>query len=242
VVLAQANERGARSSASGLVLRRFGGRVWASVVLALALVITLGLLGPSTPSSMWHPGPGNSSQSNALALGGRDTNLPGDAFTSADNRPIVLPDPEDLNSSNSGQDQSSQAAKGSAKSTDALPTDAHAAAAPGNEGLGNGSAKTHPPADAVKAQLANGHGGTSSASSEKTAVQANGAGMATGDKKAGNAPAGGLMAGSGSQSATPPPWKGSDWPSDIQQAQIALDAGRIPDAYRDLVRGYFTAE
>lgn len=244
-LLTEADARCADSSPSALAFRRFGGRGWGSIVLAVGLVITLGWLGPSAASSVGHLGRGDSGQSAVLALGVRDRSLTEAFFTSPVNRPILLPDPEDLNSNNSSQDNPSQAANGSATSTDAIPSDARAPAAPGDQALGSGSARTHPPADKAKAQLADGHGGAGSASSDKTAVQANGAGAPTGEPKAGNAAnaaRGGLMSGSDSRSTAPPPWKGANWPSDIQRAQIALDAGRIPAAYRDLVRGYFSAE
>jgi hypothetical protein len=35
------------------------------------------------------------------------------------------------------------------------------------------------------------------------------------------------------------PWNSADWATHSQQAMDALDSGRIPDSYRDMVRGYF---
>jgi hypothetical protein len=35
------------------------------------------------------------------------------------------------------------------------------------------------------------------------------------------------------------PWSGADWPAARAAALRAIDGGRVPDAYRNLVRDYF---
>ena len=39
-----------------------------------------------------------------------------------------------------------------------------------------------------------------------------------------------------------PPWRSPTWPADRDAALNALTSGRVPDAYRDLVREYFDAD
>jgi hypothetical protein len=41
---------------------------------------------------------------------------------------------------------------------------------------------------------------------------------------------------------TPPPWQSSSWPVARDEALSAVRDGRVPDAYRDLVRTYFAPE
>jgi hypothetical protein len=59
-------------------------------------------------------------------------------------------------------------------------------------------------------------------------------------EKSGGAMTGGL-AGQRSQQITPP-WASPDWQSDQRAAGEALDAGAVPDRYRDVVRAYFQLE
>jgi hypothetical protein len=73
-------------------------------------------------------------------------------------------------------------------------------------------------------------------------VLAGGAGEPSGQLKTGNDASSGLLAAANAQATAPPPWKGADWPSEVRQARMALERGHIPDAYRDLVNGYFSAD
>ncbi|MDB5300045.1 MAG: hypothetical protein JWO87_1708, partial [Phycisphaerales bacterium] len=49
----------------------------------------------------------------------------------------------------------------------------------------------------------------------------------------------GTVAGLTPSTNSAPPWKSANWPTDVDRARRALDAGQIPAAYRDLVRTYF---
>jgi hypothetical protein len=49
---------------------------------------------------------------------------------------------------------------------------------------------------------------------------------------------GGTAIASGTEVETPP-WKSDSWPQDARRAREATERGRIPDAYRDVVHGYF---
>ena len=80
-----------------------------------------------------------------------------------------------------------------------------------------------------------------------------------GTSDTGSAPRGDLASGGGQTSATgsagasvsspasdshanqpAPPWKSSDWPKAQQRASEQIHNGDVPDAYRDLVRDYFS--
>jgi hypothetical protein len=39
-----------------------------------------------------------------------------------------------------------------------------------------------------------------------------------------------------------PVWESQGWADDRGAAEAAVQSGRVPDAYRDLVRGYFQAD
>jgi hypothetical protein len=242
-LLAEADSRSATFAVSSLTLRRFGGRTWGAVALAVSLVMTLALLGPSPQSSTLDWPKRHSNRDLAMGKGQKNEAQKPETFASPENRPILLADPDDLNASQFGQDGLPQAAKPAARSGDssASASDSHAPSSSDNAGKGRGSARTNN-ADAAMPKLATGHAAGESAAADKTADPAAGAGDASHNaRKDGTSATGGALAGSDLHFAAPPPWKAADWAATIHRARLALDAGQIPPAYRDLVQEYFRA-
>jgi hypothetical protein len=56
---------------------------------------------------------------------------------------------------------------------------------------------------------------------------------------AGSSSAAGTNSSDARTTQTPPPWTTSSWRADRGAAGEAMKSGRVPDAYRDIVREYF---
>jgi hypothetical protein len=230
------------ASARSLSLRRVGGRTWGATLLSASLVLTLALLGPSASSDADRDGRAN----RALASGrtASDARHSQDFFASAIDRPVLLADPDDLNASTFGQNAAPRAADSPALEQEASESESRGDAIAKGAGNGRSSARTDKPAGPDQPRLAEGHGGVSSpASHNKPGEVASGAGAPSDRSPSGSASdpsTGGLAAGLAPRPSSPPPWASADWASDIHRARTALNGGRIPAVYRDLVRGYFS--
>jgi hypothetical protein len=235
-VVALADARCRRHKPSEVLLNRFGARAWGGIGLATALVFTLAAL------------PGFPSGAGANAGGGQGARRVGErvnggspAFASGTQRPrrampespgrggeeTVSPASADSPESGSGNDAASTAPDGRGHDSTG---DA--------DGAGGGAAKARrpgvlpgavpPPQTAsvdpstLSGESAGGGGGASSGVSDKTNLTT----------------PGGTAITSRTEVETPP-WKSDSWPLDARRAREATERGRIPDAYRDLVRDYF---
>jgi hypothetical protein len=238
-LIAMADSLCATASAWSLSLRRLGSRTWGGVALSISLVLALALLGPSPATS--------DSDRDALANHSiTSSRTPSDdrrspaLFASSIDRPILLADPDDLNASTFGQNAAPRAADAASSAQETSEPTLHQDAISKGAGNGRTSARTETPAGSSQLRFAEGHGGVSAAPSRNSGEVAVGAGAPADRSASGvDASAGGFAAGSAPRHAAPPPWAGADWASDIDRAQAALNGGRIPAAYRDLVRGYF---
>lgn len=218
--------RCAALSPSALVLRKLTGRAWSGIGLTTALAVSAALL--SSRPSLLQAQPGNSpfvaldrlNDPTAERAGGSPawpdlTARPrGDAGTESD-----VGRTGNNSEANSGTTKTGDGGTGNSNSSD---------------GQGTGSASTPDgggPRDPMNVP------GTH-AKSGGTGPAAGGVGEAAGDAAVGE---GGSTSTSGSPlRAATPPWRSADWTNRQADALHAVESGEIPDAYRDLVREYFS--
>jgi len=128
-----------------------------------------------------------------------------------------------------------------ASNTDGAPSD-NPFTRPGTESSGGERAgQTAASGDAVPRSVGDGH--QPSADATATAAGGGGATDATAPAIAPNATSG-TRASSGANAAAAaseksPPWSSSSWDADRAAVGEAVRSGRVPDAYRDVVREYF---
>lgn len=235
-LLAQADDRCAHASPSAVKLRRLGARSWGGIALAVALVLTFASFGPV-------PAPNQSAEAHrpvvATRIGFSDRAEQSvlDRSPAADHRPILLPDPDDANASTLGQNTAPAPSKAKAGAVDVPDSSDHASAASPDDGHGAGSARTKPPTAPTPTQGQ--QSATASQSNHNTGEATAGTGAPGAQTLRDDTTATGTVAGLTPSTNSAPPWKSANWPTDVDRARRALDAGQIPAAYRDLVRTYF---
>jgi hypothetical protein len=222
------------TSPSTVVLNRLGARAWGGIGLASALVIVLGLL--PTYAAPTHAGDSRASANNPLAAMENLNQKSHSGTQSFARRTATEQDPDDPRASHMGEsDSQTKPPSGDANlpanddrhrpndTTD--PNDAGSGAshsiAPTSTGLNRAQNGTH---SMLASRAGKTSGGVGTSSTPRS----------TGEHATGEA-AGTNQAGSKSSA----PWQSADWASHSQKAMDALETGRIPDAYRDVVRGYF---
>jgi hypothetical protein len=99
-------------------------------------------------------------------------------------------------------------------------------------GDGDGSASTHNP-EAARMRL-----GSSDRGGAIGSRTADGASRESADGRRADSAGGSAAAGPGD---SVPPWKASGWQAQVSRIHSELQAGHIPDAYRDMIGGYFDA-
>jgi len=231
MAIADAHCRGVLPSA--VVLNRLGARAWGGIGLATALVIVLGLL-PTYAIPSQAQEHQNSSQSR-----GAEAELPkslqSDISQSVSRRTPRQEDPDDPNASRMNDVTPPSRAPGALNSTARDQQNANASATDPN---GRGSGASHSdslPSDHLKStqtatHLRNGSG---------NGIPSGGAGE-SGMTRGNDSEASGQAAGANRDvSRKTPPWQSTEWAAQSQRALHAVDAGSVPDAYRDVVRGYF---
>lgn len=234
-VLAQAAERCAALSPSRVLLRRFGGRAWGGIALAVALVVTLASFS-SGPLRAHSPG---------RQFADARSQLPPPAP-----RPILQMAPDGSTQQrraeqNPGDERERGQTALPAEEPDATEPDSVATESPSDtlrqaaaSGAGDGAGRTVPEesdptnrdAAPMPDEVRHREPGSARASG--------GAGRAARDPAGTDDRAGGTLA---EAEATPaaPPWQHGSWDAAVQSASEAIRAGRISDEHRDLVRGYF---
>jgi hypothetical protein len=244
-VLALADARCRRHAPSQVVLRRYGSRAWGGIALAAAGVLTLAaLLGDAGTA------PAAASRRAVAVTGGAERRGPGVAADPAaaaarrgTPRGAGASSPESPSVESPADEGTSRRERDGRGSDEVTSASARPSGADGGDGQGGGAGtpgerRTLLPAAPVL-------------SSPRRAAPPP-------DKRAGGTPAGGGAEASGATSgtgadihagpATPvtngssdraAPWESSTWPADASAAGEAVEAGRVPDAYRDLVREYF---
>jgi hypothetical protein len=234
-VLALADARCRQAVPSAVVLNRLGARSWGGIGLALALVMGLNLLGPDPARS-----------ANRAATG------PGswlDADPGHDQADPLAASPRtpDLRrmKTGSGADEDPDSSKTESTETSTSPsapvasTDAH------TEEPGGGSPDVAGAGAAQSTVKSTGTAPLPVASGNSTPPATGGsdtAGGGSGSAPDLSKPAGktGSAAGGDTLRRRPAPvWQSDGWAADREAAGNAIRGGRVPDEYRDLVRGYF---
>jgi hypothetical protein len=244
-LLALAEARCRTLAPSTVVLNRLGARAWGGIGLATALLLTLALLAGS-------PGDTRAARANAPD---RSANVEAASEPSAqpEHPLLVVAGPQRAAPAESDNDDHSHPTPGAAppdpNATDAANTpDAHAGPhsteSPTGESAGgtSGSGQTKPPTaqplSAPQPPAAN-----ESPVNDPRASKANTpAGGAGGAASASGSHAPGMTGTASAGSPSPrntPPWQSDRWGQDAQQAREAIDSGRVPASYRDVVRKYF---
>jgi hypothetical protein len=247
-VLAQAETRCRAASPAALKLHRLGSRGWGGIGVAVTLAVALHLLGPDSRQSSarasaslspqprtWQEIEADRAGNDARSVAALDLRRPR-AGGGTDDDPAKS-DPPDASSQQGGDatpDKPGAADDPSSKTAQATGGPGGAGSAKSNVKNSGGPAATDPTA-----------GGSPEKSTGKDAPGAGGGG-ATGDPaRAGNAAGNGgaTAAATAPKSRRPAPvWRSGDWANDQAAAREAVRSGKVPDAYRDLVREYFDRE
>ena len=232
VIRAEADFRSAAVSPETILLRRLGARAWGGIGLAMAVVIVLGLFPTfSTPTSAEARGP--SSPRSWADLQQAPQTSSGSATNS--HRTAQQQDPDDPNATRLGSaDDSHVRHSDSPAASDGGGSNQSRAS---NDPNGTGSGASQSPT-ARTPGIPTITAGTDRNGSAAQGAPAEGTGRSSTAAGRGPESASGT-AGGAADSADVPPWESADWKQDVQRAQNAIGTGRLPDAYRDLVRDYF---
>jgi hypothetical protein len=231
-VLTLAEARCAQFSPSTVVLHRLGSRGWGGIGLAAALVGGLCLMGPDNSSTR------------AVAAGPKswqETELENEKANAT--HLIAAPDMRRVKEGTGADDDPKQS-----NTSEADPTAASANAAnnnaPSNNDAGGAKAGTGAGASQSASKTkANPAGDPTAAGISKTSAGGTDTAGGGGTAAQGNLPGktGSTAAPSKTHKAAPI-WQSQSWPADQESARTALQNGKVPDAYRDLVRDYFERE
>jgi hypothetical protein len=242
-VLAVADQRCRRHTPSQVVLRRYGSRAWGGLGLAASLVLTLAamLSDPGAERAAASRVPGTS------VAAGRSS-------MAATNPPARLA-PHTAPGAHSAPSHDSRTLDPAAEDASPDPDRGHVspperAGGPGRRSSGNGpdgrgsgvstSGKRGAALSETPSRPPSRPSAPTPGHAPANAAPAGGGGLAASDSGSGNdrdAGAGtSVTSGSPTRAA---PWESSTWPARAAAAREAAENGRVPDAYRDLVRDYF---
>lgn len=236
-LLALADAKCRRLSASNVLLSRWTSRRWGGVGLAMTLVLVLAVFSSESPRTQAETG--------AVQLFGPSDSLgvpaqiPRSVAGMARGRASVRPpshDPDD-SSADSPPEQT-------AGTTDSAKTDP----------FDSGGDKRHPPSAGDRDGSGAGASGTSGVKSAiPVGVEASNGGMGNrkgptagggqsakhSDNADSSAPMANGLSGKENGSSAVPPWQGEGWVADGQRAGDLMRSQPVYDAYRELVREYF---
>lgn len=226
-----ADQRCRGALARSVILNRLGARAWGGIGLAGALVSVLALAPTYSTPSQAEENPHYS----AGAVSLRPQEQASVPSARQGRRAFAQPDPEDADAARSGQEPDATGESQANRQQDSKAPPPHAKGTGDSQGTGGGESHTNvkDPGALREAQHA----------SRATAADPTGA-PKSGSGHASNASRGavGSQAGNssaGTAGASAPPWQSADWPSEVKQAHEAVESGQVPDAYRDVIRGYF---
>jgi hypothetical protein len=228
-VLATAEARCAALSPSAVILNKIGARGWGGIGLAVAMVLTVALVGAGDRAAR----AGSASSAAAAVRSWRDVD--GSGAPENGTRLGGGPDLRRVRPGEGGDDEQGlgPALPPRAKGVVVDATKGASGETAGTDaGTGGGSARggsDNQPGnriDVAAGGIQTGGGGVTSSG---------GAGAAKGGTSGVD---GGSTAGAGRRAATPV-WKLDQWAADRAAALRAVDGGRVPDGYRELVREYF---
>lgn len=219
-------------SPSSVLFRRLGVRVWGGIGLATALVVALGMI-PTIAEPTRADGGLNAGSNSLAALAGESQGAVGSG--SVPRRTAAQQESEDPNASRtSGIEQPTQRVEEGNSDSSANRLSRETATDSSGRGTGASQSRTVNPSNHLAD--APGTGAQETTSSGKVSA---GAGK-TSAPGAAKGEAAGESSGNSQQARQPvPPWQSTDWAADSQRANRAVEGGRIPDSYRDVIRGYF---
>jgi hypothetical protein len=243
-VLAVAEARCRTLAPSAVVLNRLGARAWGGIGLATALLLTLALLaGSPADTRAARANTLDRSKGNAanieppaqpehplLVVGAPQRTAPSESDNDDRSHPTPIAAPADAS-----------AADSTSASTPHTDPDSTRSPSAGAASGTSGSGQTKPP----PAPGTTPPSPTASASDHHDSPQptanstAGGAGASTPNptsRQPGLTGAGSAGSAAGRET---PPWQSDRWGQDVQNAREAVDSGRVPAGYRDIVRKYF---
>ena len=238
-VLALADARCRATTPATVVLHRFGARGWGGIGLALAFVAGLNLLGPEATHSA------NRDSARATSWGDVEAVRDEDAGRAA--RQAAAPDLRRARTGN-GSDEDATPPTAIADERSGSPNAAQGTGS-ADQGAGGGSkdgtgagagrSASGKPGDQV---ITAKPGDAQNPTKNGMAAGGGGAGTPAGPTRQGD-PAG-TTAGQGAAAGRRPVpvWESQGWADDRGAAEAAVRSGRVPDAYRELIRGYFRVD
>ena len=231
-VVSIAESRCRQTSPGSIVLHRLGARAWGGIGLATALVVALGVFPTySTPA----PAQNKTELSSGELLLNPNRELPtAQAPHRTARRTAVQPEPEDSMNRRFADDSPNSAENPSNKPGDTSANHSHSQSAANSQSQGAGEGHTD-----LKnpAELPNAQQGTSATGSEAGGASSGGVGKAAASTHGRDGQSG--ISSDQSTANSVPPWQSAGWARDVQRAHDAVESGQVPDAYRDVVRGYF---
>jgi hypothetical protein len=234
-VVIQVADANCRTAApSSVVLNRLGARAWGGIGLATALVVVLGLL--PTYAVPTRAGDSQASTKNPFAALDTPEPQPQSGTKSLTRRTPRQEDPDDPRASRMGETE--PLAKPQSGEPNPSLTEDHHPQNNASDPNGHGTGASHSDAQA-NAGVKPVQTGTQSKVASANGTPSGGVGTSSNEPGAGKEASGEAAGTSRERSTQTPPWHSADWSTHSQQAMDALDSGRIPDAYRDIVRGYF---
>jgi hypothetical protein len=244
-VLALADARCRRHTPSQVVLRRYGSRAWGGIGLAASLVLTLAALlsAPGTTPAIASRNPGAIAPAEARNPVA-SIQPPSPAAATGARRSVADPSLESRSIDSSNEEATSRPEDDRSRSIETPETVGRRSVAAGQDGQGGGAGKLanrRPRSPGAPTVAPPRSPPSSPADARANAASAGGGAEAFRSTSGTDADAAGGSASSGPDSPIDrvAPWESSTWPADAQAAQEAVEAGRVPDAYRDLVREYF---
>ena len=233
-ILAVADAACARHTPSQVILHRLNARAWGGVALAAAGVMTLSALTDQQPVARAAAGgAGKTFGGQGVVEYGSLTK----GVTPPSSRAMARPQgtgPE--SSSDHTTVPRANTSTDDPAAGDSFANNSTRSGGTGDHGLGDGSARARTLPDSSPPPPAAARRG-----SAPFATQGD-AGFGSGVASMSPAPtgaSGGSAAGESPPASTTPPWHTDAWGADARRAHEALDAGRVPDARRHLVREYF---
>jgi hypothetical protein len=234
-VVAMAEQRCAMLAPNAVILHRFGGRAWGAIALVVALTLTLGALSMAPADSPARAAEHVASRPAPFApppVGPvTSTPAPTRAMASAGSRHApperTAPGAETPSHErdDSGGDASAERSSSANRSN------------PNASGTGEGVGRTDSPSQRL--ETASPGGGTSS---RVTSPTISGGGRSRATATEGVDGAAGALAAPQPSAAPAPAWQSSPSAADAAAAEQAVRQGRVPDAYRDVLKAYFRPE
>jgi hypothetical protein len=230
--LAQAQCR--QTSPSAVVLKRWGGRAWSGVGVGALLAVTLALIPLPVAQSADRQTPLSFARKHATendlyengSLVADNSAKPWTAVSARPEDERTFPQGSDSQLSHGGQSPSATADNASDQSM-------NPSAAPG--GNGTGSSQNF---NAAMTLLPTGSTASGGQPTNIAGALSGGAGL-TSRNAIPSTQKGGFNANPATGGHPIPPWQTSSWPAMQSFARQAIQQGRVPDEYREMVRAYF---